>query len=351
MSAKGSRGLVAVALIIVTAVTGCDRGGPASGATTATPSPDASAPAPLSGTVIVNIPDGDGTSGADGGVATGGPARAALLQAQPLEAASIGHTSVVFKLKLEGGGKAAWKPRSRRGASRYKGEIAAYRLAVALGLPNVPPAFPRAFPLARLQAIAPPGTPARTLLDEEAVPEGGALPGALIPWLPRFEEFPLERPEWQRRFRPWLAKGGAPPEGADLALAAQISDLLVFDALISNWDRWSGGNVAVHRGADGALTLLFVDNDGAFLPAPPKAELAQAEALLEATWRFSRSLVDHLEALDEGKLTTILGDEGPGVPLLAPDVVKRLDERRARIVGSIRGKARTDGAERVLVFP
>src|SRR6478735_5009080 len=63
----------------------------------------------------------------------------------PIGGKSIGHTSVVFKVKLEGGLDAAFKPRSRRGNGRYRGEVAAYRLARALDLDNVPRAMVRPF--------------------------------------------------------------------------------------------------------------------------------------------------------------------------------------------------------------
>src|SRR4051794_23234220 len=55
--------------------------------------------------------------------------------AAPQSGRSIGTTSLVLKLKLEGGVDVAFKPRSRRplGATRYKAEVAAYRVARALG--------------------------------------------------------------------------------------------------------------------------------------------------------------------------------------------------------------------------
>ena len=58
---------------------------------------------------------------------------------------------------------AAYKPRSKLplGDHRYKGEIAAYRLAVALGLDNVPRAIPRALRRGRSCARCRPTSPRR----------------------------------------------------------------------------------------------------------------------------------------------------------------------------------------------
>jgi hypothetical protein len=72
-------------------------------------------------------------------------ASAPILDAGPRhaqKAKSIGHTSVVLKIEQTDGKKIVWKPDSRIGRGRYRGEIAAYRLAVLLGIDNVPPAVP-----------------------------------------------------------------------------------------------------------------------------------------------------------------------------------------------------------------
>src|ERR1700727_2603167 len=47
-------------------------------------------------------------------------ASAAYASAAPVSGKSVGHTSVVFKLGLEGGATVAYKPRSTRGDHRYR---------------------------------------------------------------------------------------------------------------------------------------------------------------------------------------------------------------------------------------
>src|SRR5580700_10938504 len=106
---------------------------------------------------------GEKSAGADAGA--GADADADAGAAEPVAATSIGHTSYVLKLRLSDGAKAAFKPRSKLplGDHRYRGEIAAYRLARALGLDNVPPAFPRAFDAATLRSLEP-SVPERALV-------------------------------------------------------------------------------------------------------------------------------------------------------------------------------------------
>jgi hypothetical protein len=244
------------------------------------------------------------------------------LTAAPLSGKSLGHTSVVFKLKLEGGGLAVYKLRTKRGPTRYKAEIAAYRLGVALGIPNVPRAFPRSFDAAKLRAVL--GGEAGALFNREAiVGADGTVPGAMMPWIDQLEFLPLESEPWASRWKGWVGSGDVPDD--QRALAAQISTMLVFDFVTANWDRWSGGNVGFERASS---TVLFVDNDGAFYDPPPPGPLAAQLARIRAAERFSKSFVKSLRTLDRAALGAAIGDETPGVPLLTPKVVDATDDRR-----------------------
>jgi hypothetical protein len=264
---------------------------------------------------------------------------------EPIAAKSIGHTSVVLKVRLAAaadaaapaGGEApaaAWKPRTHRGPTRYRGEIAAFRLARGLGLVNVPPAFYRAFDKGRI-ATALGGTSdgAKLFADEAIADAGGAVPGALIPWIAKLEFLPLESAEWSARWRAWLAKDGA-IAADDRKLAAQISTMIAFDAVTGNWDRWSGGNVGFDRASS---TLLFIDNDGAFFDPAPPALRAQFERLAKVD-RFSRRFVDALRALDEAALGAMLGDETPGVPLLTVGARRGVLERAKKVAAVVDAK-------------
>jgi hypothetical protein len=254
----------------------------------------------------------------------------------PVAAKSIGHTSYVLQLRLRGGARAVFKPRSTRplGDWRYKGEIAAYRLAVALGLDNVPRAIPRAFDAASLRTLL--GPP----FDREAIVDGdGKVRGALMPWIDGYRVLPLETAAQRARWDPWVFDPRVTVSSEDVALASAISTMIAFDYLTANWDRWSGGNVA--QDGDGGR-VLYVDNDGAFYEYPDASVLARQRRDLERVARFSRRFVERLRALDDAALRAALGEEQPGTPLLSERAMAGVAARR-RVVLSI-VNARADAA-------
>ena len=243
----------------------------------------------------------------------------------PLSGKSVGHTSVVFKLKLSGGLEAVFKPRSRRGDARYRGEVAAYRLSHALRLDNVPLAILREFDAAKLKGVLVPD--AAAMFEREAVvAKDGSITGALIPWVPQLEFLPLEAEPWSSRWRGWLG-GSLPIPDDQRALAAQISTMVVFDWLTGNWDRWSGGNVGLDRARN---LLLFIDNDGAFYEVPPADALARQLGILKGSERFSKSFVDALRALGSKELRAALADDL--IPARALDGVEKRRTKALEII-------------------
>jgi hypothetical protein len=265
------------------------------------------------------------------------------LTARPVRAKSIGHTSYVLKLTLEGGAVAAFKPRSKVPVreERYKGEIAAYRLATVLGLSNVPRAIPRSFAADDLRAV-------RADFDEKGrVDDDGRVRGALIPWIDGYRVLPLEDPRQRARWESWLFDANATIPDDQRGLAASVSTMLAFDYLTANWDRWSGGNVA-QDGASGQV--LFVDNDGAFYEWPAPATLAHQRRQLERVTRFSRRFVDALRALDSEMLRSAIGEEAPGVPLLSARSVAGVQLRRATVLAIVDARVGDAGAGATLTF-
>jgi hypothetical protein len=275
-------------------------------------------------------------------------APATFATAKVMSGKSIGHTSVVLKLSLEGDLTAAWKPRTTRGPWRYKGEIAAYRLATAMGLPNVPLAMPRSFPLQDvLKAVGGRSVDTVALLSKEAIADDqGLVPGALIPWIPHLSFLALEADPLLSEWKGWLAGTAEIPEGKR-SLASQVSTMIVFDYLTGNWDRWSGGNVGVGDDKD---LVLFIDNDGAFYEKPPVNPLLTQRARLEGDNRFSQHLVATLGRLDDAALRAAFGDDAPGEPLLSDKaragVRARLDDARKLIAD----KVKKLGEKAVLAF-
>lgn len=262
---------------------------------------------------------------------------------------SIGHTSVVFRLDFDvvpGKLRAAYKPESKRGHKRYRGEIASYRLGKLLAIPNVPPATAHAFKRDALRAALQADGRAVALFDDESIDHSGRIFGALMPWIDKLEFTPIESPTEMARWKKELQNGGDLPEDRR-ALAKQISTLVVFDALTGNWDRWSGANVGIDKPTG---TLLFVDNDASFFdPIPPA--FAPQMMLLKGVDRFSRALVARLRVIDALMLADAFGDEEPGSPLLPARVVAACDQRRKDVLAVIDAKIAQLGEPAVLYFP
>ena len=279
----------------------------------------------------------------------GTPARDQWESAEAVGARSIGHTSYVLKLRLKGGLIAAYKPRSTLplGGRRYRGEIAAYRLALALGIDNVPRALPRSFRAARLRSAFATKAGAQEFDRIALIDDDGSVQGALIPWIAQYEEVPLEAASWRAKWLAWLTDETTAIPEAERPLAGAISTMLAFDYLTGNWDRFSGGNVARDRATG---TLLFVDNDGAFYDPPPAAALQSALAQIRRVARFSRSCVDSLRALTASRLRAAMGDEHPGRPLLSEAVLAEVQERRSTLLGVIDACIARSGQASVLSF-
>lgn len=321
-----------LALALALAVAACSREKkPAPTATTA--EPDASVAAPR-----VVVDDAAAATPADAGAQL-----APLEGVTPVKGKAIGHTSVVFKLETEPPGKYAFKPASRRGPTRYRGEIAAHRLGELLGIGNVPPAHPWSVAREELERALGAGTPAAALCAKECIDDDGRVHGALIPWIDGLAFLPLDEEPLASRWKTWLRKDAPIPEGpiavaAGIAvkdpkdLARQVSVLVAFDFLTANWDRWSGGNIGWHEARQ---EVLFIDNDGAFFERPPKDALERNRWLLDGVRRFSRRFVDRLRALDDATLEAAFGPAGFVLPAAVRAQLRaRRDELLAHVEAS-----------------
>jgi hypothetical protein len=265
------------------------------------------------------------------------PTEDPYVSAAPIAAKSIGHTSYVLKVTLEGGAVAAYKPGSTLplGKHRYKGEIAAYRLARALGLDNVPQAMPRAFSAAALRSAFPTPKGAADFDRKAIVDTHGLVHGALMPWITDYRILPLEDVSWRARWESWLMAPAARIPVEQESLAASISTMILFDYVTANWDRWSGGNVA-REGADGRL--LFVDNDGAFYEHPAEAPLAAQLEVVHRVVRCSQSFIAALRAIDHAKLREAMGDDTPGTQLLSDRVISGVETRIKTVLADLDGR-------------
>jgi hypothetical protein len=259
----------------------------------------------------------------------------------------VGHTSVVLRMRTVARVTAAMKVRSRNIPHGYQHEIAAYRIARLLGLDNVPPAIYRRVQWKEIRRRFHEDMLDRRRSVRNAVlwDDDGSAPGAAIYWVKGMRSVGFEhKPKWEG----WLRDGEIPP-GKE-ALARDLSTMAIFDLLIGNWDRFSGGNLPSDATRQRALLR---DNDRAF--STPLLPRRYEELLKELTRtkRFSRSVVERLSALDEAVLRAqlALDPSHDSAPLLSDAQIADVLDRRATILSYIAALVEERGESEVLVFP
>lgn len=263
-----------------------------------------------------------------------------------------GGSSLSLRLDFDNGARAAFKPEQIHPQSTPRREIAAYRIDRLLGLNRVPPAVGRTFSMDELRAAVPPGERSKIgRLDAEATPRKGRLKGELSWWVPILEEgkvggFAIDDTDgivtWKRHLR---AGATIPPEEA--TLVRQISDMIAFDFLLDNVDRWSGNNAKVSE--DGTV-LYFMDNTMAF--STNGKGHRKSHIYLSRVETFSRRLIERLRALTEDEVRdAVEHDTEPFERLMTDREIDALMKRRDRLLEYVDALIAEHGEEKVLAFP
>jgi hypothetical protein len=259
-----------------------------------------------------------------------------------------GGSSLSFRVEFADGSRAAWKPTQTNLQTVPRKEVAAYRLNRLLGLNAVPPAAPRAVTREELLArLHPESAPAIPRIQAEMVfgPSGKVL-GAASYWIPIIKDSAFDTSAGRQLSAQWLSVGEQIPV-EQRPIAAQLSDLVVFDFLTANPDRYSGGNMKVS--SDGTQ-LYFMDNTMSFFIEPdgnPKTR----QVLLK-TQRFSRALYQALDRVDAPTLHKVLSEEeGAPYEILTEAEINAVVARRNVVRHHIDGLMAQLGRSAVLVFP
>lgn len=269
----------------------------------------------------------------------------------PFRFRQVGTSSVTLRIDLGAEDDAAYKPRTRSHPRGYRAEIAAYRVARALGMDNVPPVVGRPMNRLGMQNRFESEHPEdwEALRQEILWDAPGVARGAAIYWIPRMRASDLDDVAGLEAVAEWLRIDGEVPADRE-ALARDLSTMLAFDYLIGNWDRFSGGNVST----DESGRRLFVrDHNVAFQSPLTDALYARLRGHLERTERFSRSFVAAVRALDEERLSAALAEDptAEGRPILSPRQIEDVMDRRRALLSYVGALVALHGAERVLVWP
>lgn len=263
----------------------------------------------------------------------------------------LGGRTLAFRITLEDGTRAYYKPEQSFSAAHWYSEVAAYYLDRELGFGRVPPVVGRRLPYEPLRRVAE---------EDERLPElvvgpDGTVRGALIGWV-EGGLIPLELGQgWERHVRvagglaitPYqrpsdyraLVSGEVLVEETEVgsylpALESlsderrgHLSDLIVFDFLIANVDRWGGGftNVRIRRDD---RDMVFLDNGAGFWP---NARLGLMDARLEALQLFRRETLQRLREFDLAAFAGRLASD-PLAPILDDDRIAHIGERVAAVL-------------------
>lgn len=271
-----------------------------------------------------------------------------------------GGRSLGFRLTLEGGQKGYFKAEQTFSAANWFGEVASYHLDRMLGMGRVPAVVSRSFPWQRLAPAA--GTDVR---KSEIIVRNGQVRGAFVAWVDGVLKPMNHQPGWERwvRVKYWPSTAVSPfqrpavwkhqldqvrihgsewrskeerlqrrnlkPEPDRPDRPAELSDLIVFDYLTRNLDRWGGENANVLVRGGGAGPLIFLDNGAAFEPGDVRPSLM--EARLHVLQRFRRSTIQAVRAFDLKRYEARLAQESI-TPVLSRAQLNALEIRRRALL-------------------
>ena len=252
----------------------------------------------------------------EGGPFTHAALLEALAEADHRQFKPVGSSSVVFRMKMRSDHMAAFRPRSRGHPRGHLHEVAAYRVSLVLGFDNVAPATLRRVRFVDLRNRLHPrynDFQTQEALEDELPRLRGWVVGASIYWVPDLHDPHLDEaprlPEWTA----WLQHDAEIPEGRE-ALARDLSNMVLFDFVTGNFDRFSGSNL---NSLPDESRLVLRDHNIAFGPNFSRRGRERLEAELRRSERFSRATVERLATLDRASLQAVTALELPSAEELA----------------------------------
>jgi len=281
-----------------------------------------------------------------------------------------GGRSLAFKITLADGTRGYFKPQQSFSAAHWYSEVAAYYLDRELGLGRVPPTTGRTFRWSELKDAA----AHDRRVSELAIAQDGTVRGAFIWWIPE----PLKRIRMGRQWERWVrvqpslpispyqrpvdyradlnrrpgireaTDPGRPIAGAPdtPGRPAELSDLIVFDYLTQNVDRWGGDFTNVRsRGPDGPL--IYLDNGAGFWLGEQR--LGLMEARLKALQRFRRSTIEAVRKLDIARFAERLRSD-PLAPVLNHKQLDGLALRRRAVLEHVDAMVARFGERQVFAW-
>ncbi len=290
-----------------------------------------------------------------------------------------GGRSISFKMKRDGENVFAFKPAQAEWENRWRAEVAAWRLCeIAACEFRIPRSRTARVSKSDFDALYPMTEGKQTTYAErfvdlrwETVDGNEYLFGVLKDWVPHFTDYPIE---YTSVWEPWLnataetnpldtpfkdairglyvykdgeyyrkilrEQGGA----STRQVARQISNIMVFDFLTNNWDRFSTNEEYYgvnNQFADGHF--VSIDNGACF----HEKESARVDARFESVERASRRFIASLRLLDPEWLNPILY---PNPTEIEQQRLEVFWNRRDQVLERFDELTRRYGEEKVYVF-
>ncbi len=272
------------------------------------------------------------------------------LRSEPVVRARFnkGGSTISLRLTFGDGSQAAFKPAQTHQFSIPRKEVAAYRLSRLLGINQVAPAAPRVLSRDDIVKHLEPGSWSvlPRILAETKFDAQGRTAGMAQYWIPKIKDSNLEMPAMVAAWTGWLAPGKSPPE-ARRSMAVQLSNLVVFDLLMNQRDRFSGGNMKV---SEDDRVLYYMDNTAALFS--PQSGHPKLRTLLGKVGLFSGRTIEALRGLSEASFRAELGAEPePPYEIVTAEELAGILTRKDLILAHVDALIAKHGKNAVLPFP
>lgn len=245
-------------------------------------------------------------------------------------------TLFVFHMDLGDGVEISFQPERPGQETFWRREVTSYHLARLLGIENrVPPTVGKRVPLSAFGRFA---NGVGLVVDRR-----GMVLGSASVWMPTLNRVHMHvdpnRREWVRWMNP-----ANPIAPESMERARQVSEVLVFDYLAANYDRWNCCNIT----ADENNNLVFRDNDAGWFPdvinrlGDPNVVRRVPRYLFESVQRVTPEMVR--ESVSHDPMAS-------SVHLVASRAYTGYELRRQALLANLRRMAARHGEAAVFPWP
>lgn len=258
-----------------------------------------------------------------------------------------GGSTISLRLHFTDGTNAAFKPDQFHEQTVPRFEIVAYRINKLLGLSRVPPATWRI--LTKKEIFGKLNTKSRTIIRrikrEVNFNKDGTVAGEVSIWIPKVKPLLLSKLKWRRKWLGWLNPLNYLYENQYL-LTAQISNMILFDFIVNNPDRFTGYNILA---TPNLKKIYFMDNTFAFYPNNKGTFMCRL--YMQRVKKYSIKFIKNIKALSSKKIKKELAKvKNPPWKLLKDKELKSVMKRRDYLMKYIVKNVAQYGWLKTMVF-